>query len=263
MDYKKLPNLHKGWVRGFQLAGLLTLVYLAWIYKGGTAEDIGWMRPRWWGILGLIGWAYLLNALLYLLARKKMAYMIATFLLLLFMNVQENGFFEFLPSFKLVISASNHVLVAAGMLCTMYYLKFKKEGKQINQFLGWVALASGLFVIYGFLIRPAFPISKILATPSWTAICIGISLLCYTLLYLIVDKAGYYQWATSIKAAGTSTLTCYLMPYFVYPALVLLGFQWPSFLTDGFIGITKSLLFSLAIILFVGILERNKIRLKI
>lgn len=263
MDYKRLPNLGKISVMGMKIMGILLLVYLAFIYKGGTAENITWMQPRWWGILGLIGWAYLLNSLLYLFGRGRIIYLLAAFLLLLFLNVQENGYFEFLPKIKFVISASNYTLVMAGMLCTIFYLKFKKDGGEINQFLGFVMLASGLFVIYGFLIRPVFPISKILATPSWTAICIGISMLSYTILFMIVDKWGYYKWASPIKPAGTGTLTCYLMPYIIYPALVLFGFEWPDFVSDGIAGLIKSLLFSLCIILVVGVLEKCNIRLKV
>jgi predicted acyltransferase len=263
MDYKRIPDMRKGLGLSLKIAGILLLAYLAWIYRGGTAENIVWMKPHWWGILGLIGWAYLLNSLLYLFVRERLIYLLAAFLFLLFMNVQENGFFEFLPGFKLVISASNHVLVLAGMLCTVFYLKFKDVGRSLNQFLWPVSLVGLLFMAYGFLIRPVFPISKIFATPSWTAICIGISLLSYAILFVIIDKLGYYKWAEPVKPAGTSTLTCYLMPYFIYPIMVLFGFQWPYFLSDGIVGIIRSLLFSLLIIVFVGMLEKRKIRLRI
>lgn len=259
IDYKRIPRLSNRLALGLKVLGILLLVYLAWIYKGGSEGSIIWMRPHWWGILGLIGWAYLLNSLIFLVARKHWVYLMIAFILLLFMNVQENGFFEFLPNFKLVISASNHVLVMTGVLCTVFYLKFAKEGRALNRFLCFVALAGLFFIAYGFAIRPAFPISKILATPSWTAICMGIGLCSYALLYVVVDKLGYYKWADPIKPAGTSTLTCYLMPYFIYPFMVL----WPDFLSHGIVGITKSLLFSLAIIMLVGILERKNIRLRI
>ncbi len=263
MDYDRIPVLRKGLALGFKIMGILLLLYMAWIYKGGAAGNIEWMKPHWWGILGLIGWAYLLNSLLFLFLRKNVMLLFAVFLLLLFMNVQENGFFESLPGFKLVISASNHVLVMAGVLCTVTYQRYRKEGWALERFLGILVLVGLLMLAYGFGIRPVFPISKILATPSWTAICMGIGLLSYVGIYLLVDKLGYYKWADPIKPAGTSTLTCYLMPYFIYPLMVLFGFQWPDFLSHGIIGIVKSLLFSLAIIVFVGILEKRNIRLRI
>jgi hypothetical protein len=263
MDYQRIPRISQGLISGLKITGIVLLVYLAWVYRGGSAENTEWMKPHWWGILGLIGWAYLLNSLLYLIIGKRVFYWFAGFFILLFMNVQENDFFESLPAFKLVISASNHVLVMAGVLCTVLYLNFKNKDRGINPFLGLVSLMALIFLFYGFLIRPAFPISKILATPSWTAICIGISLLSYAGLYILVDRLCFYHWANPIKPAGTSTLTCYLMPYFIYPAMVLIGFQWPDFLSDGIVGIGKSLLFSLIIILFTGILEKRNIRLRI
>lgn len=118
------------------------------------------------------------------------------------------GFFEFLPDFKLIISASNHVLVMVGMLCTVLYLRLRMKKRGTNLFLD-IAFSLGLiFIYYGFLIRPCFPLSKILASPSWTAICIGLSFLTYVIIFLIVDKKGYCQRAQPIKPAGTSSLTC-------------------------------------------------------
>ena len=263
MDYKGVVNLSKGMALGLKIAGILLLIYLAWVFRGGTGENGVWMKIRWWGILGLIGWSYLLNSVVYLFLRKKNTrYLFAVFIFLLFMNVQENAFFEYLPAFKLFISASNFALVMAGTLCTTLYLKFEEQGKNI-QFLKLICLMALIFVAYGFLIRPVFPISKILATPSWTALCIGVGFLSYVVLYILVDKMGCYKWARFIKPAGTSTLTCYLMPYFIYPIMVLAGFQWPYFLSDGIFGIGKSLVFSLLIIVFVGMLEKIKIHLKI
>ena len=116
LDFKRLPGVttSRQWmIRG---AGILLLAGLAIIYRGGDAENIIWMRTYWWGILGLIGWAYLLNSLIFLFFGKRIWVLLLSFLFLSFMNVQESGFFEGLPSFKLVVGASNHALVAAGVL---------------------------------------------------------------------------------------------------------------------------------------------------
>ncbi|MEM9143841.1 MAG: DUF5009 domain-containing protein [Bacteroidota bacterium] len=263
LEYRRLPGigLLRAWT--LRLAGMGLLGYLAWAYRGGSAGSIVGMQPYWWGILGLIGWAYLFNSLLYVLFRKRVGYLIAVFFVLLFMNIQEKGFFEGLPRLKMLISASNYILVMAGMLCCQFYLKYRKTTRSLNAYFIGVLLLGVLWVALGFGIRPYFPISKNLATPSWMLICMGIGLWTFVLLYLIVDRLGYTGWASSIKPAGTSTLTCYLMPYFIYPALGLLGVQWPHFLSHGIVGLGKALLFSLVIILFVGVLERRDIRLRV
>ncbi len=263
MDYKRLSKIPKKLILVFKLTGILLLIYLAYVYRDGSEGSYLWMKTRWWGILGLIGWSYLIISLAYLFLKKRVLYLFIAFMVLLFMNIQEKSFFEFLPSFKIVISASNYALVMAGTLCTAWYLKYRENSGGIRKFLTQIALFGLIMIAFGFIIRSEFPISKILATPSWTTICIGISLLSYAVFYIIVDNLGYSKWASPIKPAGTSTLTCYLMPYFIYPSVVLVGFQLPEFLTDGGLGIVSSLLFSLLIILLVGFLERKNLVLKL
>ena len=118
-------------------------------------------------------------------------------------------------------------------------------------------------LIFGFLVRPLGGISKIHATPSWTMICAGISLLVLALLYLLTDRMKITSWAKIIAPAGRSTLTCYLIPYVVYPLLSLLHFKLPAALTTGIVGLIKSLLFALLIVALTRLFEKMKITLKI
>ena len=69
--------------------------------------------------------------------------------------------------------------------------------------------------------------------------------------------------STPFVGAGTSTLTCYLIPYLLYPILVLMNFSWPEWMIVGNVGLVKSLLFSFSIIVFVRILEKNNLKLKV
>ena len=72
LNFFMIWNNYRGKVFGrippgvMKITGLLILVFLAVIYKGGSADDPRWKQTHWWGILGLIGWGYLVNALLYL-----------------------------------------------------------------------------------------------------------------------------------------------------------------------------------------------------
>jgi hypothetical protein len=249
-------------VRILKGLGIVLLVFLALIYQGGSAEATVWMRPYWWGILGLIGWAYFLNALVYLLSGNNLLVLGGLILVLSFLNVQEFDFFAALPTFKLVVSASNHVLVAAGVFCTALFLRVGKDFRE-NQFLGLVLLLAAVFTIYGFAVRPHFIISKNLATPSWTSICIGLGFASYAFFYTLADKWGISKWAAPFKPAGTSTLTCYLIPYLAYPLATILGISLAASLPGNLLGLGKSLLFSFAIILLVGQMERWRVRLKI
>ncbi|MBN1999044.1 DUF5009 domain-containing protein, partial [candidate division KSB1 bacterium] len=116
---------------------------------------------------------------------------------------------------------------------------------------------------FGFLTRPVWGISKIRATPSWTAICAGINTLVIIFLYISTDKLGFTRWAKILAPAGHSTLTCYLIPYYIYAIFALTSFRLPAVFTTGMIGIVKSVLFALFIIILTGWLGKIRMRLKI
>jgi len=161
-----------------------------------------------------------------------------------------------------MVSASSHTMVASGVITSMVYAHYSRLGK-IDRFLMFVISGAVILLAYGFLTRPIWEISKIRATPSWTSICTGISLAVFGVLYIITDQYKKTGWATILSPAGRSTLTCYLVPYFYYALLVIVGFYLPESLRTGYIGIIKSLLFALLIVTITGLLEKISIRLKI
>ena len=244
-----------------KVAGWLVLTFLAIIYVGRGEEGTQWMRFHWWGILGLIGWGYLLSALVYLGLGNRPGWIAAVLALLLLLNVNEFATpFNF--RIRLVVSASNYASVMAGVLVTTLMITYKKRD-HMNWLLPSLIVLATLLFLFGFLTRPVWGISKILATPSWTAICAGISMLSFGSLYLLADRGRVTGWAQIIEPAGTSTLTCYLVPYFAYPLWGFTGWQLPDMLTGGAIGIVKSILFALLIIQVTGLLGKLHIRLKI
>ncbi|MBS1974633.1 MAG: DUF5009 domain-containing protein, partial [Bacteroidetes bacterium] len=74
MDYS--PKMKKTRKQFSQVAGILILVVMAVFYRGLRQGHPVWMRPQWWGILGLIGWAYLLAAFICLFAKNKTSVLI-------------------------------------------------------------------------------------------------------------------------------------------------------------------------------------------
>lgn len=242
----------------FKVLGWLILAFLASIYKSASGE---WMLIHWWGILGLIGWAYLVVALLYLLIGDKTVWIGAASIMLLLLNVNE--FVRFLGfDFQLVISASTHASVMLGVLTTVIYTQLAAQN-QLKWLLPTLLGLALLLIAFGFVTRPEWGISKIRATPSWTSICAGITMLAFVLLHFIADVKGKTSWASFIAPAGSSTLTCYLMPYFAYAFADLLGWSLPGVLTDGVVGLLKSFVFALLIIQVTGLLNRGHIGLKI
>ncbi|MBS0010200.1 MAG: DUF5009 domain-containing protein, partial [Bacteroidales bacterium] len=196
---KKIPVIY------LQLAGFILLFVLAITYKGGMPGDPEWMKPHWWGILGLIGWAYLLCALVYLLAGARIWLVALVWLVLYALNVQEfTGLPGDLSPVKLVVSASNHALVMSGVLASVFYKKLNESGR-IRLFVALLISLAVISLVYGFAIRPEWGISKIRATPAWTAICAGISLAFFAGMYWIADIREKTGWARFMMPAGRST----------------------------------------------------------
>ena len=260
-------NVYKGPVMGrfspWILRGLgwAILLFLAITYSGTGDGGEQWMRFHWWGILGLIGWAYLVAALVYLLLGNRPGFLALAFAVLILLNTNE--FITPLNfTIKLVVSASNHALTMGGVVLSSLMIRFKEE-ERMDLLIPFLLGFAALLFLFGYLTRPVWGISKILATPSWTAICAAITVLAFALMYLLADKAGKFRWAAIIEPAGSMTLTCYLVPYFVYAFRNMLSIGLPESLTTGGIGILKSILFALLIIQLTGLLGRLRIKLKI
>lgn len=250
-----------------QGAGILILILMAIIFKGNQNGKIVGMSAQWWGILGLIGWSYLLVACVYLLVKENLTWLTVALVFFTMFNIAVHaGWLEFLYSIRSVIwitsDGSLPALTMAGVITSVIYRKFAQRDK-LTQYTVTMALIGVVMLGFGFAIRPLDGISKIRATPSWTAICTGISILCFVILIYIVDIKNKREWFSAIRPAGTSTLTCYLLPYIHYAIFTMVGISLPVFLRTGTAGIFKSLAYAMLIILITGLLEKKRIRLRI
>jgi predicted acyltransferase len=260
LDYSpSISNIKKYSLVG---GGVILLIAMALLYKGGDALAPHGMQPSWWGILGIIGWAYLVCAFLFLFTNGKLSLLIVTWIIFTAINIAAHT--GLLP-FKIWIigDASSASLVMGGIVITGIYQTL--AGKRKDLLLWSLLTACGvILIVAGFLIRPyAGGISKIYATPAWVFICSGISVLVFELMIWLVDINKKQQWFSFIRPAGTSTLTCYLLPYLLYSLLNLLHFQYPVFLSEGILGLIRSFAVAFLIIWLTGILERYRLRLKI
>jgi heparan-alpha-glucosaminide N-acetyltransferase len=265
LDYAPtLSKQKKGMLQG---AGITLLVFLAIVFKGGEAGHVVWLRPYWWGILGLIGWSYLISALIFLFSKGKLPVLIGAFVFFTLFNIAAKaGWLHVLNPIKPYIwitgDGSLPSLTMAGIIIAVLYSSWTEKGKYAVCF-GVLLLLGVVMLAGGFAIRPLAGISKIRATPSWVMICTGISILLFTALIWLVDRKHKKHWFTIIKPAGTSTLTAYLLPYIYYPLYHIAGISLPAMLVTGGVGLIKSLVFALLIILLAGLLEKRRLRLKI
>ena len=233
--------------------GVGLLVFLYFVFNG--KEPFAF---HWWGILGLIGWAYLFCALLYLLSFRKLEIVAAMWFFVVtacVLNWAIPG--GFLGDFPLFGWTSN-ALCFSGVLLTVVMQKSKKPGDLIL-----FCLIAGLVMLAAFFVSHKFwIISKIKATPTWFFVCTAMYFPFFALLYYICDVARRTDWLGPIKPAGTATLTCYLIPYIMLPVQGMLGLYIKP-LYHGGLGLLNALVLTAIVIFITWLISKIGIKLRI
>lgn len=260
LDYPAtLPKARRYLLSG---TGIVLLIVMAVLYKGNNPGALTGMKPHWWGILGLIGWAYLVCALVYLVGKGNFYVLSGVSLLFAAINIgAHTGSLPF--NIPVLGDASSATLIMAGTITGMVYRQCSAENTYRRL---WITLSAYalLLLAAGFVIRPyAGGISKIMATPAWVFICAAITMLFFEICVWLADRQGKAHIFRLIKPAGTSTLTCYLLPYILYNVYSLCSFSYPSLLNEGMGGIARSMAVALLVVIATGWLEKIRIRLKV
>jgi heparan-alpha-glucosaminide N-acetyltransferase len=263
--YPKQMNL---WLtRTLQAFGMCILLALAFIYRGGEAENINRFTTYWWGILGLIGWSYLVGAVVTALAGKRYTIILAAWVLFCVLSMLSNAdmipkdsFLKFIPG--AILGGTLPALTLGGVLITLLFEHFARQNAFNKMMLVLFTISVGL-ILLGIYTRTFWGISKLRATPAWLFICSAFTILTFMVIYYIADMRKKAQLFNFIRPAGTDTLLCYLIPYFSYALVNLLGIHWPEFMLTGIVGLIKSFVFALLCVVVTGVLSKNGIRLKL
>lgn len=235
----------------WRLAGGLLLCVLATLYPGG-------MGLHWWGILGLIGWAYGLAALLFMLAAPGARLPLAL-----------AGIAACVAWFALAAPrlgggghATHTALVLAGM-ATALLLHGPQQAPAPERAPRFALLLGFVLLAVGFSLRADFPLSKIHATPSWGLACAGATLLLYLALRPVADAAPGRAMMAVLGDAARHPLLAYLLPYVVGAVMALAHWHWPSALGAGWAGIARGVVFLALVLVLLRLLLRVGIRLKL
>ena len=251
-------------------AGLL--ICLLAIYRVDQDGASVWLRPRWWGIIGLIGWAYLVSAFVWLMCRNRGTALLGVFVLLLALNIglrfgALNGWSNlvrashgWVPSLSLCANAS---MAVAGMTVASLYSSASAALTPRSRIGGTLLFGVG-FAVAGLLLRQPWGIHKSGGTPSWILLSMALACAVYALLYGLVDVKKITLWTAPLAQAGSNTLLMYMLPYIFYSVISVLGIDVLQIhLNEGWHGVVRSAGVALFLMTVTVLMTRCGIRLKV
>ncbi len=255
-------------VTGLKILALAIFVFLIFKFRSGRPENNGSLITGWWGILGLIGWGYLVSAFTYMLCRDSIPRTVVASLFFLFLNILSGlKMLDFLnpvkPFLGVIIEGNVPFIVLTGLTGGLVLQRFSRNDyKKVIL----IFIASGIFCLAAaFLLRNWFIFSKIKATPSWGMLCNGISFLAFTLIYWISDVKKKQSWALFVKPAGENSLTTYLAPdilYYIFWMTSLPVFFYKNSM-EPMVVVAGSIIWALLMVGLTALLARINIRLKL
>jgi len=255
-------------IAGLRLAGIALLVFLVFKFRSGEFENNGSLITSWWGILGLIGWGYLVASYVYLASRDNILNTSVAFLFFLAMNILSKlDLLSYLnpvkPYLGVIIEGNVPLIVISGMLTTLILKKYSGSGYLKS--IAIIVTIGILSIVAGFILRKWFIISKIQATPSWGLICNGISMMLFALLYWITDIKKQTKWSLFLKPAGENSLTTYLAPDILYYLIWSTGIPILIYKQSGvpLIVIAGSIIWALLMVGLTALLARAGIKLRL
>jgi heparan-alpha-glucosaminide N-acetyltransferase len=268
--WNQYPETDKNFftVTGLKFLGIALLVFLVFMFKSGKEINGGSLITGWWGILGLIGWGYLVAAFIYLAFRDNILYTTISVVFFLILNILSKlHLLEFFKPvnflFGTIIEGNVPFIVLSGVLTTLILKKL--AGSDFRRVIVTIVTIGVVSLIGGFILRKWFIISKIQATPSWGMICNGISLILFALLYWIIDVKKKTKWAFFLKPAGENSLTTYLAPDIIYFLIWISGAPILIYKHSGIpiVVIAGSIIWALAMVGLTALLVRFNIKLRL
>jgi hypothetical protein len=272
--YPRTDNLNRRRLYiALQILGVLLLVYLAVIFR----DREGRLLRGSYGILGSIGWAYLFCAVVYMFVRNNVPKLFFFWLAILLFLIARSNPPQLIPREANLLSdligivriGSTTLLTMGGVLFSLLIVKYAHlEARKKIIYL--VSLAA-VVLIASIISHQYWIVAKLGSTIPWVLYCSAITIATYGILHWMVVK-GKASWFNVIKAGGTATLSCYVMPYFLQGFFYSFNYGilpgsinslLPDWAKADFFGLVKCALWALLCIGFTALLQRFKIQLKI
>jgi predicted acyltransferase len=254
-------------------AGFLALVWLALVFRGPQDQRIISLTPfsidtSWYGILGLIGWAYLVASAVFLVFRQNRAAVLGCMALLMCLFVADRGgLFEGFWLNRIVgiggtLGSLPAIAVGGLLLGSMITApSFTSLGARTKFTLWFVAGC----VAAALLLNRTYGISKNSATPSWCFWACAITATIWYGLHLLADVRQIKSISRPLVLAGQNVLLAYLISEMLPGLLNALGLGagYDHFAATLPWAITRSIVCGVVVLVISTSLNRVGFRLKL
>lgn len=265
------------WVRVMRIAGGVLLAALAVLYRGPDSASLIELRPYWWGILGIIGWSYLVAAGAYILFRRNTTALLGTMGLYFCVYIAaaggafSGGLWNWINPGS--IGAHGGLTVAGVVLGAMLLpeSRLRTHGDRMR----WTLLFGAGLAAAGYLLHSAadvhriFIINKIYATLPFCLWSAAITAWLWVAFYALLDVLEKRRWTHFLEHSGQNALLAYILaPIFyagcAYAAFVLSTTNLYAALGGEFVvGLLRAVVFSLAVVWAAAIVRRRGYVLKL
>ena len=258
---------------GVSLIGIATLVWLAVAFRGSNGERIITLSPfalstHWYGILGLIGWAYLVTCLVYLFCdHNRTAILGCMALLFCLFATNKMGAFEGFWLGKILgigemLGSLPAISLGGLLLGSMLTAADMADRGTRRRFTIWFVAGC---VAAALLLNPAYGISKNRATPPWCLWACAITAALWYGFYLVCDVRPMKFVARPLALGGQNVLLAYLLSEMLPGLLEALHLSgWYGHLAANLgLAITRSALCGALILLVSTNLNRRGFRLRL
>ncbi|HEY3853627.1 MAG TPA: DUF5009 domain-containing protein [Verrucomicrobiae bacterium] len=209
----RIPNLA---LRIVGIAGMVTLAFMFRGEKGGRIISLSpfEIHTVWYGILGLIGWAYLVGSIVFLLFRTNSTALLGCCALLLAMYPAERtGVLDGLWLGRYVglggtLGSQPSITVAGVLLASMLFPpgRIKLAGRL--RFAGLFILGCSAAAL---LLAGLYGINKNAATPSWCLWACVITAALWVIFHALCDLGTVHPIGKILAIAGENVLLAYLI----------------------------------------------------
>lgn len=284
------------WPQVLRLLAVAMLVYLLVIFRASENGEAIWFRPRWWGIVGLIGWSYLIAAFIWVACRDCGAALMAAMALLLTLDCgARSGALDWLSPYingyqpGLESLGGLSAIVVAGTVVASLFRPNSTVTTSIDSDtaicpcpavsaaerpvgdarleksrIAWLLTFAGGLALAGYLLWPQWGIHKLSCSPTWVLFSTSIACIIYAFLYWRIDVKKITDGTSLIELAGTNTLLMYMLPHIFYALLALLGIDFlQTHLNDGVSGVLRSAVLAVFFVAVTALLTRCRVRLQL